>query len=222
MSPVVADGRALKRADRLRHLYRWHWISAAVSLVGLLMFAITGFTLNHAADIEARPVVVTASISLPDSMRERLWGSGSSPSDDETRAPASDSRPLPQAFDEWLANELGVNAGGRAAEWSDAEIYLSLPRPGGDAWLRVDREAGEIEYERTDRGWIAWLNDLHKGRHAGTAWALFIDLFALACVVFAITGLLILAMHARNRPLAWPMLALGALIPTVVVLLFVH
>ncbi len=45
----------------------------------------------------------------------------------------------------------------------------ALPRPGGDAWLSVERDSGAISYEITDRGWIAYLNDLHKGRKPGTA-----------------------------------------------------
>lgn len=195
-----------------------------MSLVGLLLFAITGFTLNHAADIEARPSVVARQSSLPASLHELIRPDRAGGEPGVGRAGSNDSDPsmLPGPLAYWLASELGVAVGGRAAEWSREEVYLSLPRPGGDAWLRIDRETGELEYERTDRGWIAWLNDLHKGRHAGAAWGLFIDLFALACVVFATTGLLVLAMHARSRPLAWPLLALGGVVPAVIVLLFVH
>src|SRR3546814_1996679 len=52
---------------------------------------------------------------------------------------------------------------------------------------------------RTDRGWIAYLNDLHKGRHTGAAWSWFLDLFAVACLVFSLTGLVLLQMHAGQR-----------------------
>ena len=38
-------------------LRQWHWISSAISLMGLLLFSVTGFTLNHAAQIEAEPKV---------------------------------------------------------------------------------------------------------------------------------------------------------------------
>ncbi len=41
----------------LKQLHTWHWISAAVSLIGMMLFAITGFTLNHAASIGASPKV---------------------------------------------------------------------------------------------------------------------------------------------------------------------
>src|SRR5690606_16470761 len=45
------------RAFWLRQLHQWHWISSAICLVGMLLFAVTGVTLNHAAEIEARPRV---------------------------------------------------------------------------------------------------------------------------------------------------------------------
>lgn len=89
---------------------------------------------------------------------------------------------------------------GRPGEWSDGEVYVAMPRPGGDAWVSIDRTSGAITSERTDRGWVSYLNDLHKGRNAGTAWFWFIDVFAVACIVFTLTGLLLLQMHARHRP----------------------
>ena len=60
--------RASPRNPRLfwlGQLRRWHWISGALSMGGLLLFAVTGFTLNHAAQIEARPVVTTREAVLP-------------------------------------------------------------------------------------------------------------------------------------------------------------
>jgi len=138
---------------------------------------------------------------------------------------AAPARPaLPPALLEWLDRELDVDARGAAAkpEWSPDELYVSLPRPGGDAWLSIDLQSGELEYERTDRGWIAYLNDLHKGRHTGLAWSWFLDIFAVACLVFSLTGLVLLKMHAGNRAATWPMVGLGVVIPVVLALLFIH
>ena len=42
---------------------------------------------------------------------------------------------------------------------------VALPRPGGDAWLSIERDSGAVSYEVTDRGWIAISMILHKGRH---------------------------------------------------------
>ena len=34
------------RSFWLKQLHSWHWISAALSLVGMILFAVTGITLN--------------------------------------------------------------------------------------------------------------------------------------------------------------------------------
>ncbi|WP_028311531.1 PepSY-associated TM helix domain-containing protein [Derxia gummosa] len=202
---------ALRRAAWLKTLLRWHWISSALCLVALLAFSFTGITLNHAASIPARPEVTNLQADLPDALRASLAAH-------DGEAPG----PLPEAVAGWLESRWRVALAGRDAEWSADEVYLPLPRPGGDAWLRIDRETGAAEYERTDRGWISWLNDLHKGRHAGPVWGWFIDLFAVACLVFSITGLLILQAHAARRPSVWPVTGLGLVIPVLLLLLFVH
>jgi hypothetical protein len=77
----------------------------------------------------------------------------------------------------------------------------------------VALEDGQVEYEKTDRGWISYFNDLHKGRNTGAAWSWFIDVFAVACLVFCITGLFLLQMHAGKRPATWPLVALGLVAP---------
>ncbi len=200
-----------RRSFWLRHLHRWHWISAALSLVGMILFAATGITLNHAADIEARPTVTMVERRLPPALLETLAAG----SEKEQAA-------LPRPLSDWLAAELSVAAGGRAAEWSEDEVYLALPRPGGDAWLSIDRGDGAVKYEHTDRGWISYLNDLHKGRHAGVAWAAFLDLFAGACLVFCITGLFLLTLHAGGRPATWPVVGFGLVAPVLLALLFIH
>ncbi|MFY0084312.1 PepSY-associated TM helix domain-containing protein, partial [Acinetobacter baumannii] len=92
--------------------------------------------------------------------------------------------PLPRGVQRWLRAELGITRAGNDAEWSDAEVYLPLPRPGGDAWLSIDRADGTVTHEVTDRGWVSYFNDLHKGRHTGAAWSWFIDIFAVASLVF--------------------------------------
>jgi len=130
--------------------------------------------------------------------------------------------PLPEDVADWIATALHVDVRGRAAEWSPEEWYVALPRPGGDAWVRVARDSGQAELEDTDRGWISTLNDLHKGRNAGAAWGWFIDAFAVACLAFTITGLVILKMHAGNRPGTWPLVGLGVVVPALLALLLVY
>lgn len=206
---LSADHR--RRSFWLKHLHRWHWISAALCLVGMILFAATGITLNHAGEIEANPQVTTVEKRLPPALLEAL-----------AAAEGPERRALPADLREWLARELGVRAAGREAEWSADEIYLALPRPGGDGWVSIDRGDGAVQHEVTDRGWISYLNDLHKGRNAGTAWSWFLDLFAAACLVFCITGLFLLKLHAGGRPATWPTVGFGLVAPMLIALLFIH
>ncbi len=205
-----------RRAYWLKTLHEWHWVSSAICLIGMILFSVTGFTLNHAGQIEAKPAITKLNGTIDQPLRARL----------EQQLPAAKAQkgkaPLPAELQGWVQKNWDVSTAGHDAEWSDDEIYLSLPRPGGDAWLRLNLADGEIEYERTDRGWLSYFNDLHKGRNTGAAWSWFIDIFAGATLVFSITGLFILKMHAGNRPFTWPMVGMGLVVPVLLALLFIH
>lgn len=201
---------ANRRAFWLRQLRQWHWTSAAISLLGTLMFAVTGITLNHAAQIEAQPRVHLVELEVPPPVLKVLSGVSS-----------EGKGALPASLAAWLSDALGITVPD-AGEWSEEELYISLPRPGGDAWLSIDRQTGALHYERTDRGWISYLNDLHKGRNAGGAWSLFIDVFAVGCIVFALTGLALLQLYGANRPLTWPLVGLGCAVPILIALFLIH
>ncbi|MFD1950504.1 PepSY-associated TM helix domain-containing protein [Sphingomonas arantia] len=191
----------------LKQLHNWHWVSAAVSLVAMLIFSITGITLNHAGSIAAEPVVMNRTGQLSASLLPRT--------------PAADT-PLSPEVAAAVERAVGLDPAARPAEWSDSEVYVAMPRPGGDAWVSIDRATGRITAETTDRGWVSYLNDLHKGRNAGAAWFWFIDIFAAACILFTLTGLLLLQFHARRRPMTWPIVAAGLAIPIIIAVLFVH
>ena len=210
VAPVSTAKTQASRAFWLKHFHQWHWISAAASLVGMALFSITGFTLNHAGWIAAKPEVTTSHAQLTPSLLQTLKGA------------AGNGKGIPANVDNWLSNQLSVRTRAASAEWSENEVYVSLPRPGGDAWLTIDLESGEVTHELTDRGWLAYFNDLHKGRNAGAVWSLFIDVFAVATLIFATTGLLLLKMHATHRPTTWPMVGLGLVVPLIVALLFIH
>lgn len=215
-SVLHALGAAERRSRWRKTLYQWHWISSALSLVGMLAFALTGITLNNAGTFEsAKPQVQRQQAVLPAALRASLAAS----------APASpDAAPeaLPAPVRDWLGAQWRRPMPATEAEWSDTDVTVDMQSPGVDALLRIDRASGRAELERGDRGWIAYLNDLHKGRHAGLAWSWFLDAFAVAALVFCITGLLILQLHAAARPLVWPITALGLVLPLLLALLLIH
>jgi hypothetical protein len=194
-----AKRKAQRRAALMRQMVQWHWISAAVCLIGMLLFAITGITLNHAGAIEAKPQTVEVEGQLPPELIA------------VAKAAQAKQGALPDDIRAWLAKEVDAKAPkGAAVEWTDAEGYVALPRPGGDGWVTFDR------------GLLAYLNDLHKGRNAGLAWSLFLDIFAIGCVVFCATGLVLLQLHSHARKITWPLVGLGLVVPLILVLLFIH
>jgi hypothetical protein len=108
---------------------------------------LTGFTLNHAGQIESKPKVESRDAQLPLELLEKLQQAQKQ----GAQAASKDAVGLPAEVDGWLAQQIKVSAKGFAVEWSEDEAYVPMPRPGGDAWLRVDLKEGSVEYEKTDR-----------------------------------------------------------------------
>ncbi|GAB5348412.1 hypothetical protein TMRO357_01348 [Alteriqipengyuania sp. 357] len=192
----------------MRQFHTWHWMSSAICLVGMILFAITGITLNHAGAIEADPTVETREATMPADLLSQLRTTPEGPPADGPK--------------DWLEGEFDIDLDGRRPEWTENELYVPLPRAGGDGWIAVDLASGTAEFEDTDRGLVSLLNDLHKGRDTGLAWSWFIDIFAAACVVFCVTGLLLLQIHARKRPSTWPIVGAGLVIPLFLIIFLMH
>lgn len=188
----------------------WHWISSAVCLIGILLFSITGITLNHAGWIESAPSVERIEQALPQKDLDRLVN-------------ASGKDVLPAFFHQWYENATDDRIRANAQiEWTDYELYVAMPKPGGDSWFSVDLASGAFYSETTDRGWIAYFNDLHKARNTGVLWSLFIDVFALVSILFTVTGLLLLKKYSKGRKSTWPLVAAGFVIPFLAVISSAH
>jgi len=203
------DSRARMQLYRTTHL--WHWISAAVCFAALTLFTVTGITLNHASAISAEPVVTSGTAQLPTDLSAEL-----------RRVELAGEVPPPANIVEWAESAFKLSLSGATAEWSDEELYLSAPGPGRDAWVSIDRETGVAKFEATDRGWVAYFNDLHKGRNTGIAWTIFIDVVAVAVLFFSITGLVLLWIQAGQRTSTWPLLGGGIAIMVALMILFAH
>ncbi|WOI52342.1 PepSY-associated TM helix domain-containing protein [Parvularcula sp. LCG005] len=212
---INAGGRSRKKPKSgfwKRQARTWHWVSGAICLIGIILFAVTGITLNHAHQIKTEPSEVEKTMTLSSVVVAAMEDLPTEGTSNEL------ARPVARA----LERELSVNLKGREVEWTDVDAYISLPRPGGDAWVSIDRASGEVLYVSTSRGAVAYLNDLHKGRNTGAAWRWFLDIFSAACIVFALSGLWLLQIHAGKRSSTWPLVAGGLLIPVILLILFVH
>jgi hypothetical protein len=122
----------------------------------------------------------------------------------------------------WAEDTFKLSLRDATAEWSEEELYLSAPGPGRDAWVSIDRATGAAKFEKTDRGWLAYFNDLHKGRNTGVAWTIFIDVVAAAVLFFSLTGLVLLWIQARQRTSTWPLVGGGIALITALMIFFAH
>jgi hypothetical protein len=199
-----------RRMQLYRTMHLWHWISAAVCFAALTLFTVTGITLNHASAISAVPVVASGDAQLPENLR-RLLAAGVAPSAEP-----------PAEIAAWAEEAFKLSLRDATAEWSEEELYLSAPGPGRDAWVSIDRASGLAKFEKTNRGWLAYFNDLHKGRNTGTTWMIFIDVVAVAVLFFSLTGLILLWIQARQRTSTWPLVGGGIVLVTALMIFFAH
>jgi hypothetical protein len=199
-----------RRMILYRTMHQWHWISAGICLAALLLFSVTGVTLNHSGAIGAQPRVSKHEAQLPQALRAQLAG-------DHAAADA-----VSADVAAWIAREFDLSTRGATPEWTEDELYLSAPGPGRDAWVSIDRATGAAKSESTDRGWVAYFNDLHKGRNTGVVWTIFIDVVAAACLFFSITGLVLLVIQAKQRKATWPLVTGGIGIVMALMIFFAH
>lgn len=174
-----------------------------------MVFAVTGFTLNHADIFETASDSEIREYTLTTEMVDRLG-----------QVKGGDT--VPPDIAAIIEQEVGVDLSGEAVDNQYGEISFALDRPGRDVKLTIDLNAGEVYSEEINRGAIGLLNDLHKGRHAGLVWGALIDLSALVFIIFAVTGLGLLLLQQRMRTSTLPLTSLGVVVPAIVYLLFVH
>ena len=163
------------------------WLHTYLSLLGfatILFFAVTGLTLNHAAWFESGGE--RESWSDVECPREIVGESGEA---DEARVAG------------WLRASAGVR--GDVYDFAaDAErVSIVLKAPGYAADAEIDVASGQARVHVLDLNGWAVLDDLHKGRDSGAAWAWVIDVSAVLMALSALSGLwLVLYVRRRRSP----------------------
>lgn len=203
-------GPALAKFMRLLHSY-----SSMLVLVLLLFFAITGITLNHPDLLYSTTGKSNRQLTLP--LPDALQYADLPQSDREQKV-------IALQFRDWLSNEHQVKASvfSYQFEIDDSLLELDFKRPAGYASVVVDFAANTVELEQEFNGYLALLNDLHKGRNAGTSWVILIDLTAVACIVFALTGFYLMLKQASRRSVGNILAMLGIFISLFAYILSLH
>ena len=202
--PVPAPSAPTRRVRRRRplrlrvhSLLRWlHIYTSMVSLLVVLFFAGTGVTLNH-----------------PD------WLAGERTEELTGTLPAT--WKTAKGVD-WLvvAEHLraahGVHGTVADRREDDREGSLTFRAPGYSADCFIDVRDGSYKLTVSYQGAVGVLNDLHRGRDSGSAWAWLIDVAGVFLVFLSLTGLGLLFYLRKVRMKA--LLAMTAAAALVVVL----
>ena len=171
----------------MKHIFRviTHWgllVHIYVSMVGftlVLLFAITGLTLNHQNFGLSNPDITTKTISLPAKLLES---------------------PDQAAVSSYLQETLGVRSPVTDYREDESEIQVIFAAPGKRTLVTINRSERTGEVEAENRGILGRLDDLHKGFDAGTAWYWIIDFSAILLTVSSLTGMVTLfSLRTRRK-----------------------
>jgi uncharacterized protein len=190
--PVAPRVRRRRRFRlRLHSLLRWlHIYTSMVSLMVVLFFAATGVTLNH-PDWLAAERTDEVSGTLPATWKTAKgidW----------------------LVVAEHLRTANGVHGTVADRREDDREGSLTFRAPGYSADAFIDVQTGSYKVTTSYQGAIGVINDLHRGRDSGSAWAWLIDVAGVFLVFLSLTGLGLLFYLRKVRIKALAVMAAGA------------
>ncbi|MFL0162490.1 PepSY-associated TM helix domain-containing protein [Aquirufa salirivi] len=174
---------------------RWlHIYLSMFSFAIVLFFSVTGLTLNHQEWLPEKSDV--------QEQKAKLNVAWVNPTDTVKIAKLE--------VVEHLRNAHGIKGQLNDFRIDDAEISVSFQGPGYTADVFIDRETGAYDVTETRMGWMAVINDLHKGRDTGKSWAWVIDISAIFMIFISATGLILLLFLKKRKStgLIWALIGL--------------
>lgn len=194
--------RTAGRARRATH--RWsRWIHVYTSMFALLIvlfFGLTGITLNHPQwtfgdDVDT--TTTTGTLPFPTTL--------------------ADGSVDYLTISEYMRDEYGVHGSVDSFDTTNGQASIAYKNAGYAADVFVDVDTGEFRVEVEQQGWVAVVNDLHKGRDTGTGWKWVIDLSAGFLVVISLTGLLMQFFLRKRRRSAFASVGVGTVVTAVLI-----
>jgi hypothetical protein len=166
-----------------------HVYLTMLGLLVMLLFGVTGFTINHEEWFGATRPRVTEMESV-------------TPRDLLARGDAL--RIVEQVRSDWhIAGALSDYDAG------DDRVSMAFKEPGQLWEVEIDRSSGHTRVHNETYNLAAYLNNLHRGRYAGPAWRWVIDVSALFIVLACATGIILWLALPRRRTLGILALAVG-------------
>jgi len=176
---------------------RWlHIYLSMVSFAVVLFFAVTGFTLNHADWFGDKEHLTKYKGQMPVD-----WVN----STDTNRVKKLE-------IAERLRNNHHIKGAVSDFLIDDNQCSLSFKGPGYSADAFVDRKTGNYKLTEVSLGLVAVINDLHKGRDTGKAWAWVIDAAAIFLTLVSLTGIIMICFMKKKRLNGFIMIAVGIVV----------
>jgi hypothetical protein len=195
LSSVKSDNKAPRPLNlRIHTAIRWlHTYISLVTLLIVLFFSITGFTLNHAewssGGLTQKEVTGTIDVK---------WLNITAPDKLNIAEKLREDHSLRGHVD-----ELRID---------DRECTVMFKAPGYAADAFIDVKTGQYQMTILEEGKLAVMNDLHKGRYTGKVWDILIDAAAILLTTISLTGLGLLFFLKRIRTGGLLVVAAGALL----------
>jgi len=163
-----------------RKLVSWsrtiHIYLSIVLFVVLVFFSITGITLNHVDFFTAEPVITEVTVDpLPELPLDSDGLIADSPE-----------------LESFLLNEFGVERAKASLTHDINLVFVDYRGPGATAFIEIDQDLQKAFGEKSDYGFIAMLNDLHKARDTDALWKWVLDISSILLIFFSIVGFVLL------------------------------
>lgn len=195
MADIAKAKRATNKWSRLIHVY-----TSMAALLLVLFFGITGITLNHPTwSIGDSSTTSTKTGVLP-------------------MSPTANGTVDYLTVSEYARNDLGVSGQVEGFDSTGSSASIRYRQPGYAADLTFSTTTGEYELVTEQQG-MFWgvMNDLHKGRHAGTSWKWLIDIAGLLLVVISISGLVMQLFLRKRRTAALIVSGVGVVVMLILI-----
>jgi hypothetical protein len=185
---------------------RWlHIYLSMVSFAIVLFFAVTGLTLNHSEAFGAKEKTSRITGQMPHDWLK----------------PANNAEPAKLDIVEYLRSTNKLHGAVSDFRVDDDQITVSFKAPGYMADAAIDRTTNRYDVIEVRNGFVAVINDLHKGRDAGKVWSLLIDGSAILLTLVSLSGLLLLFFVYKRRTSGLILAAIGGAVCYLVYLRFV-
>lgn len=166
----------------LRHAGIWartlHIYASMAGFLLVLLFAVTGITLNHQDLGWGEPQTTTSTVRLPLAVVKAGEAA---------------------AVESQLQSTLHIQTPASSYDAYDEEIDVAFHSPGHRVHALVNRADGSVKVVSESRGAIGLINDLHKGMETGTAWRRVVDATAVLIGFSAVSGIVTLVSLPKRR-----------------------